>query len=249
MSRLAVGCALLLAPLAGCAGGAEDTRTLDVLAAASLTGTFETLAAEFEKEHPGVEVRLSFGSSATLAQQVLEGAPADVLATADLVTMETAADGGGVRDPRVFASNRMVLVTTAEKSGPVRAIGDLDDAGVTFVSCVESAPCGKVADRLLTENDVRTPPVSLEPDVRAVLTKVLSREVDAGLVYVTDAEEAADDVRAVPVPGSAEQLTSYALAVTEGADDPEAARLWTAYVLGDPGRRVLDDAGFGPADP
>jgi molybdate transport system substrate-binding protein len=252
--------ALALAVLAGCAtgcaaaggeasgdGGAGGSRTLDVLAAASLTGTFEALADEFEDAHPEVEVRLSFGSSAALAQQLLEGAPADVLATADLATMQTAEDGGAVADPTVFATNRMVLVTSADGATPIRDIGDLEDEEVTFVTCVESAPCGAVAARLLAANDVDTPPVSLEADVRAVLAKVLSREVDAGLVYVTDAESAAADARSLPVPGSAEQLTSYAVAVTTEADDREAAEQWVSLVTGDRGRQLLDDAGFGPA--
>ena len=245
LARLLAGL-LAAGLLAGCAEGRQPgTDTLDVLAAASLSGAFEEIAEQFEAEHPGVEVRLSIGSSAALARQVLEGAPADVLATADLATMEVAEGGGGVRDPASFATNRMVLV--APVAGPVEidTIEDLDRGDVTFAACAEPAPCGEVAGRLLTRNRVATPPVSLEPDVRAVLARVLGGEVDAGLVYATDAEEADGEVVTVAVPGSASELNTCALAVTEEADDAALARDWVALVTSARGQRSLREAGFG----
>jgi molybdate transport system substrate-binding protein len=241
----AVGLAAALLVLPGCGSDPSRPTTLDVLAAASLTGAFEELAEELEADHPDIDVRLSFGSSAALAQQVLEGAPADVLATADLATMATAVEGDGAADPVAFATNRMVLVTPRGDDGPVDGFEDLDDPATTFAACVESAPCGAVAARLLEENQVERRPVSLEADVKAVLTKVLGGEVDAGLVYETDALAAGDRVRSVPVPGSGAVLTTCTVAVTSRADDPEAAQQFVALVTGDRGRQVLTRAGFG----
>lgn len=229
--------------LAGCggSGGVQDAeRTLDVLAAASLTDPFEELAATFEDRHPGVDVRLSFGSSATLAQQVVEGAPADVLATADEETMARAGDA--VTDPTVFATNEIVLA--AGDPERVRSVADLEDEGVTYVACVETAPCGKVAAELRRAHGLSRDPVSLESDVRAVLAKVVAGEVDAGFVYVTDAR-AAEAVTAVPVPGSAGAATSYAVAAVAAADDAALAEEWVELVAGTDGRTVLEDAGFG----
>ena len=248
MTGRSAGLLVVLPLLAGCGGseGAATTNTLDVLAASSLAGTFQQLAERFEADHPGVDVRLSTASSAALAQQVLEGAPADVLATADLATMQTAEEGGGVEESAVFATNRMILVAPAD--GPaVGGVEDLDAGELAFVTCVESAPCGEVAGRLLAQNKVASRPVSLEADVKAVMAKVLGGEVDAGFVYATDAAEAGDRVVSVAVPGSAAALNTYAIAVTDQADDAGLAREWVDLVTGAPGRRVLRAAGFGAA--
>ncbi len=240
----------VLAPLllASCgSAGSEERTTLDVLAAASLTGVFERLEAEFEETHPGVDVRISLGSSATLAQQVLAGAPADVLATADERTMRVAVDGGGVTSPERFATNEMVLVTTTANPAGIRAVEDLQDA--RYVVCVETAPCGAVAATLLELNGVTHPPRSFQSDVKAVEQLVLAEEVDAGLVYASDAAAQPDRLRALPVPGSAEHRNAYLAAVTEESDDPGLAAEWIDLLTGDRGRQVLRDEGFRSAAP
>lgn len=236
----AVGLVLLAAT--GC-GASEDRRTLDVLAAASLTDVFQSLAEEYERQHPDVTVRLVFDSSATLATQVQEGAPADVLATADLDTMDSVVDSGDVDEPAVFATNRMVLVTPAGDQVRIDDLTALER--VDFVTCVETAPCGRLAAALLELNGVDAEPVSLEVDVRSVLSKVVAGEADAGLVYATDARSAGDDVRVVDVPGAAERPNPYSVAVTADADDPGLAQEWVDLVLSEEGQQVLRRAGFG----
>ena len=115
-ARVVVVAGLLLA--AGCGGDDADAdggATLTVLAASSLTDVFTALERVFESEHADVDVELSFDSSSTLAEQVVQGAPGDVLATADEDTMQVVVDGGlTVGDPVVFARNRLVLVTPAD---------------------------------------------------------------------------------------------------------------------------------------
>ena len=170
-----------------------------MLAAASLTETFTELAERFEEDHPGVTVKLAFDSSATLAQQAVDGAPADVLATADAATMDTAGDVLA-DEPRIFATNTMVLVTPPDNPAGIARFADLDSGDVTFVACVETAPCGKVAAALLEDNAVAAEPASLEVDVKSVLAKVTSDEADAGFVYATDAVAAGDTVRSLDVP-------------------------------------------------
>lgn len=248
--RVAVAVTLLLGAASGCAQetGADRGQTLTVLAASSLTGVFEQLAGDFEEANAGVSVKLSFGSSATLAQQVVEGAPGDVLATADLTTMQTAQDAAGVDPPSTFATNRMVLVTPADEPAGVRTLQDLSDSGVVFLTCVESAPCGAVADALLKRNRVDAVPASREADVKAVLTKVVAGEADAGLVYATDAREAGDQVQVRPVPHSREVPNSYAIAVTSQARDADLAQAWVDLVTGERGRSRLAAAGFGTPD-
>src|SRR5690606_9716930 len=140
-------------------------------------------------------VRLVLGSSTMLAQQAVDGAPGDVLATADEASMRLAEDGNALRDaPVAFASNALVLVVPAGNPAGGEAIADLDDADVDYVACAAPAPCGDLAADLLTSSGVTRPPASEEVDVRAVLARVASGEADAGLVYATDAASAGDEV-------------------------------------------------------
>ncbi|MCW2792730.1 MAG: modA [Nocardioides sp.] len=236
----------LLLPLAACGGDDESSqdRTITVLAAASLTGTFTDLADRFERDHPGVTVKLAFDSSATLAQQAVDGAPADVLATADTATMdsaEPALDG----DPEVFATNTMVLVTPADNPAGISGFDDLDRGDVTYVACVDTAPCGKVAAALFADNDLTTHPASLEVDVKAVLAKVTSDEADAGFVYATDAVAAGGDVETLEIPHAADEITPYPIATLAQSEDGALAQEFVDLVTGTTGQQVLADAGFG----
>ena len=241
---------LLLLAVAGCGGTtltSESGSTLTVLAAASLTETFTELEGIYEKDHPGVDVRLAFDSSATLAGQVVEGAPADVLATADPRTMATvtAADATAA-EPALFATNTMVLVVPAGNRAGIKTFADLDQDGVSYLTCAESAPCGAVAGSLLDLNQIGSPPKSFEIDVKAVLTKVELDEADAGLVYATDAASAGDTVETIAIPGSAEAVNSYLVAPLRRSEHLGAARDWVELMLSEKGQRVLRQAGFGP---
>lgn len=245
MTRFATLCLmLLLAPLAACSG--EDETTITVLAAASLTDTFEELAERFEKQHPGVDVRLAFDSSATLAQQAVEGAPADVLATADELAMLTAAPAVS-GEPEPFAGNALVLITPAGNPAAITGIEDLDRDDVTWVACVETAPCGRLARTMLDLNRIESAPASLEVDVKAVLAKVTSDEADAGLVYESDVVAAGDAVQRFVIPKTMRHWTTYPIATLQQSDHPTLARAFVDLVLSPEGQGVLDRAGFGQA--
>lgn len=249
--RYAAAAALLLtlgAATAGCGGGGGggDDGSLTVLAAASLSGTFTELEQAFHEEHPGVDVRLSFDSSATLAGQVAEGAPADVLATADEVTMESAVAAGAIEGrPTAFASNRLVLVVPDDNPAGIHSVSDLESKDVDYVVCVPSAPCGHIAAAALDEAGIDAPAASEEADVKAVLSKVTLDEADAGLVYATDAIDAGSSVRTVEISSSPATTTRYFVAAVRDAADPALARDWVDLVMSKRGQRVLGDAGFG----
>lgn len=241
-AALAVGLALAAT---GCGGTGGSGTTLTVLAASSLTGTFTDLAAEFEGEHPGVHVKLVFDSSATLAQRAIDGAPGDVLATADERTMAAARDADGVRgDPQVFASNVLALAVPRDNPARITAVDDLDQPGVDYLTCVRTAPCGAAAADLLRRVHVSREPASEEVDVKSVLAKVAAGEADAGLVYRTDVTASGGEVRAIAVPGAEEDPNTYWIAPTADADD-DLADEWVRFVLGSAGRAVLRAAGFG----
>ncbi|MGZ4438412.1 MAG: molybdate ABC transporter substrate-binding protein [Nocardioides sp.] len=252
-NRLAVAL-LALVPVLGTAacsgsggsGARDETGTLTVLAASSLTGTFTELKKEFETEHPGATVKLAFDSSATLAEQVSQGAPADVLATADQKTMQTVVDAGGTTGtPQVFATNRLTMVVPKANPATLSSFADLAKPGVRYVVCVPTAPCGALAQTQLRANGITAKPSSEEVDVKAVLSKVELGEADAGLVYVTDAVAAGDKVRRIDVPTSGDTLNRYPIAALSGAKEPTLAKEWVDLVLSEQGRQVLRTAGFG----
>ena len=239
---LAVG-----ATVAGCGGaGDEGGDSLTVLAASSLSGSFADLEQLFHEDHPGVDVRLSFDSSATLAGQVVEGAPADVLATADEQTMESAVAAGATDGrPTAFASNHLVLVVPDDNPAAIHSVSDLDGEGVDYVVCVPSAPCGNIAAAALHEAGIDAPAASEEADVKAVLSKVMLGEADAGLVYTTDALAAGSSVRAFEVSSSPATTTRYFIAPLRDAADAGLAQDWVDLVMSRRGQKVLSDAGFG----
>jgi molybdate transport system substrate-binding protein len=231
-----------VAPLTACGGG--NDKTITVLAASSLTGTFTDLAALFEKDHSGVKVKLAFDSSATLAQQAAGGAPADVLATADTTTMDSAKSALS-STPQVFATNVMVVVTPPDNPAGVTKFADLSSGKVKYVVCVDTAPCGKVAATLLEQDHITAEPVSTEVDVKSVLARVTEGEADAGIVYTTDAVAAGDSVKEVAIPGASHQTTTYPIATLEQSKQSDLAAQFLDLVMSSQGQQVLHDAGFG----
>jgi molybdate transport system substrate-binding protein len=260
---LAVVTALLLAGCGSGAGGSGGSRTsggaasgsgsaahgsgtLTVLGAASLTEAFTTLAHDFQAAHPGTHVKLAFDSSATLAEQVNQGAPADVLATADTATMQTVADAGNTAGkPRLFATNHLELVVPRNNPAHITRFADLNRPTVKYVVCVDTAPCGKLAKVVLANDKISHKPASEEVDVKAVESKVALNEADAGIVYATDVVAAGNKVKAIDIPTSHQNLNSYPIAALKNAGQPGLARDWVRLVLSAKGRKVLARDGFG----
>lgn len=246
----AAAVSLLLA--AGCsdddpaASGGSDTLT--ILAASSLTDAFTDLTEVYEQEHEGVEVRLTYDSSSTLAEQVIQGAPADILATADEGTMQGVADEGlTASDPVVFARNLLILVTPADNPADIASIEDLNNPDVDYAVCVPDAPCGIASEKVLNIVNVTSEPVTEEANVRDTLTKVSAGEVDAGLVYVSDAQAAGDDVQTIEVPEASQAINADVIAPLDDAADDELAQDWVDLVTSDEGQQALEGYGFLPA--
>lgn len=225
-------------------GGGQSE--LVVLAASSLTDAFGRLEHTYEADHPDVEVQLSFDASSTLAEQVVSGAPGDVLATADERTMQTVVDEGLAGVPLAFAQNSLIQVTPPDNPAGVQELADLDSGEVEFAVCVPDAPCGAATERLFELVDVSADPVTEEANVRDVLTRVTEGEVDAGLVYVSDAQAASEDVHAIEIPQADQALNSDVIAPLSEASDPGAAQAWVDLVTSDKGQQVLTDLGFLP---
>lgn len=240
---LAAAAALALTSLAACTDdGAEagSGGTVTVFAAASLTEAFTEIGERFEAGHEGVTVEFNFAGSSDLAAQITEGAPADVFASADESNMDKVVEAGAAADPETFALNQLVIAVPAGNPDGVAGIADL--AGLDFAACAEEVPCGAAAQTALEGTGLA--PVTYEADVKSTLQKLGLGEVDAALVYRTDAIAAQDEVDAVEFPESAAAVNTYPIAALTGAPNPDLAAEFAAYVLADDAQSVLQTAGF-----
>ena len=243
----------LATALAGCGqsgntsagAGGRPGGTIRVFAAASLTGSFGTLAKDFEHQHPGTRVQLSFGASSDLATQIDNGAPADVFASASPVNMQQVVKAGYADHPRAFASNTMEIAVPPGDPAGVHRLADLARPGVKVALCQPQVPCGAVARQVLHNAGLTVHPVTEEVDVKSVLTKVMIGEVDAGVVYVTDVRAAGHQVTGIRIPRGVNASTSYPVTVVRGSGNLATARAFERLVLSASGQRVLAKAGFG----
>lgn len=226
-------------------GGSASTKeggTVTVLAAASLTEALTTLGEQYEKDHPGVKVELSFGSSTTLATQIAEGAPADVAAFAgtkalDLVPPDALAAGG----QETIAKNSMEIATPTDNPGQVSSLADLAKKDLDVVLCADTVPCGSAADEVLKKAGITANVVSRELDVKATLSKVELGEADAAVVYHSDVVTAGDRVAGVEIPDAENTTLEYPIIWLN--QDTHAVG-FAQFVASDAGEKVLVDAGF-----
>ncbi|MCH5641046.1 molybdate ABC transporter substrate-binding protein [Gordonia sp. ABSL49_1] len=246
----ALSVAGLLLAVAGCSSDDDSSTpasatptTLNVSAAASLKKTFTAIADEFQKQHAGVTVKLSFDGSSTLVNQIKQGAPADVFASADEKNMDKLGDQAV--DPKIFATNTLVIVTAPGNPKGINSFADLNKPGVTTVVCQSAQPCGNATDTVEKNTGVTVNAASEEQSVTAVLTKVTTGQADAGVVYVTDAKAAGDKVATVTDPAFAAVVNKYPIATVQGAPGDALGKEFIELVLGPQGQQILADAGFG----
>lgn len=221
------------------------TGTVTVFAASSLKETFTSIAKRFEAAHPGTTVVLSFAASSALATQITSGAPADVFASASAKDMATLTSAGAATAPTTFATNSLTVVVPSANPAQIASLADLARGGVKVAQCQAAVPCGVLAAKVLATAGLTVTPATLEPDVKSVLTKVRLGEVDAGLVYATDAVAAAGSVTAVPIPAGVNATTAYPIAALSHAANPAGARAFVDAVVSAEGLAVLKAAGFG----
>jgi molybdate transport system substrate-binding protein len=229
---------LLLLPLAACAGG-EDEGPLTVYAASSLTEVFQEL---------DPEARYNFAGSDELATQIREGGEADVYAAASPRYPGELREEGLVDPPRVFATNRLVLIVPKQNSRNMTAVQDLRGGSPKLVVGAEGVPVGDYTREVLGRmglSSILKSVVSEEENTKGVLGKVALGEADAGFVYATDAIAADDDVMTIPIPASVQADVRYPVAVVQGSDQRAEAEQFVELLFSPEGRRALERAGFG----
>lgn len=263
--RAAFLAATLLFALAGCGGDAttagENEGALTVFAAASLTDAFEEMGEMFEEENPGSEVSFNFASSSTLATQAIQGAPADVFASADEAQMENVADENLLAgEPEIFAENREVVVVPEGNPAGVEEFGDLAQPGIRLVLALEEVPAAEYAEEILSnaaedpeeygpefEEAVLGNIVSREEDVRASVNRVVIGDADATFAYASDVTpDIRSSVEVVEVPENLQVVPRYPIAALEGSENTELAEAWVELVLSESGQRTLEEWGFEP---
>jgi len=231
----------------GGSGGAEAELT--VSAASSLTEAFGKIGNAFEAANPGTTVTFNFGPSDGLAGQINEGAPVDVFASASPTWMDSVQDDGpGVTDRADFAQNRLAIIVPADNPAGIENLDDLTEDGVQLVIAAEGVPAGDYAREIFQNAGISKAAlanvVSNEEDVKAVITKVMSGEADAGIGYVTDVTpDVSDEVTLIPIPDEVNVIATYPIAVVNGSQEADLAKGFVEYVLGD-GQQTLAEYGF-----
>ncbi|MFI6103268.1 molybdate ABC transporter substrate-binding protein [Streptomyces sp. NPDC051310] len=249
--------AALIVPLTACgndgspeAGGSGKATgpagttpaRLTVLAAASLTDVFKAAGAAYEKANPGTRITFSFAGSQELVAQVKQGAPADALVTADTRSMDSVRADTGT--PAVIARNRLVIATVEGNPHRIDELKDLGDPMLKVVLAAPEVPAGKYSRKILDAQRITVRPVSQEPSVRAVLSKVELGEADAGLVYRTDADSAPGKVDAVDIPDAQNAIARYPAATLKQSRNAGAAAAFVAWLSSPGAQKILRDAGF-----
>lgn len=260
---------VLLLSLVACSGQdsgqtnntASTSGRLVIFAAASLTEAFTELAQTFKLDHPGVEIILNFAGSQQLAQQLAQGAPADIFASANERQMEAVITAGRV-DPnseQIFSTNGLVIIYPASNPGNLQSIDDLAKPDLRIILAAPEVPVGQYAQEFLDKAaadpaygqtfvvGVDDNVVSYEENVRAVLSKVVLGEADAGIVYQSDlSAESADSLGRLPIPDPLNAIASYPIAPITNSSQPELAAKFLDFVLSPAGQAILADFGFSP---
>lgn len=240
-SILICGITLLSTFVVSCSDSPAE-RSLTVFAAASLNEVFVDIADDFEAAHEGVEVKFSFAGSSDLVSQLEAGAPAEVFASANETQMQRAIELDVVRGGSIlFASNTLALVTPSENPAGITSLEDA--AGASLVVCAAQVPCGSATEEMAGAAGIELKPVSEENSVTDVLGKITSGQADAGIVYVTDAIRAGDDVTVIAIPEAASVVNQYPIAAVNAED--RLAQDFVDLVMSPASQERLRLAGFG----
>ena len=219
--------------------------TVVVDAAASLTESFQAIADAFSQEHPKVTVTFNFGGSSGLATQIVQGAPVDVFAAASGATMKTVTDAALTDgDPTVFVTNTLEIAVPADNPAKITGLADFANPDLAIAVCAVEVPCGAAAKTVFDGAGITPSVDTYEQDVKSVLAKVETDEVDAGLVYITDVLAAGDKVKGIEFPEASTAVGKYPIALLSVSANKDAAQAFIDYVLSAQGIKILTDAGF-----
>jgi molybdate transport system substrate-binding protein len=240
---IAVGVAAVLSATA-CGSSPDPTTSITVYAASSLIKSFTAIGKDFEAANPGYSVEFVFASSSELSSALAAGAEADVYASGDRANMAVATEAGVVSGrPVPFASNRLVVVTPAGNPRHLMSFADLAQPNLRVTVCGARGACGSATQQVESRTGIQLHSVSDDTTPTRVLKDVTSGNADAGVVFMTDALTAGDNVSWFALPGDADAVTSW-ITVLKGTDQDREAAQFIEEVTGAKGQRILADDGF-----
>jgi molybdate transport system substrate-binding protein len=240
---IAVGAIAMLSATA-CAAQSEPTTSITVYAASSMIKSFTAIGKQFEAANPRYAVQFVFASSSELSTSLADGAQADVFASGDRANMDVvSAAGAAAGTPVPFAANRLVVVTAAGNPQHLTSLTDLARPGVRVAVCAAQSACGSATQLVEDRNRVHLSAVTPEATPTRVIKAVTGGDVDAGVVFTTDAQAAGDDVSWFPLPGDADVVTSW-ITVVKGSDRQREAAQFVDEVTGADGMRIMAEDGF-----
>jgi len=224
---------------------------LTVSAAASLTQAFQEIGAQFETQNPGTKIKFNFGASGALMQQIANGAPVDVFASADTDTMNKAVAKGVVAaaDVKVFTTNKLVLIVPIQSKANLQQLADLKKPDIKrfAMGTPASVPAGHYAQGSLEKAglwvDLKDKIINTT-NVRQALDYVARDEVDAGFVYASDAQLMQDKVK-VAFQVATTSPIQYPIAKVSSGSQADAANKFIAFVLSGSAQSLLKKYGFG----
>ena len=268
MKKALISLVLLVCFSSGCISGYGNNESTDqtqkqaitVLAAASLTESFTEIGKKFEQENPEIQVIFNFAGSQTLFQQLEQGIPADIFASANQKYMSDAIVSGFVESPesKIFAKNALIVIYPKSNPGNIQLLPDLSKAGLKIVIAAEQVPVGKYTLEFLEktgDTSSNLPAdfkvgfmknvVSYENTVKSVVSKVMLGEADAGVVYLTDVTgDARNELEVIKIPTELNVIATYPIAVLKSSQNTALAQAFVEYIMSEDGQGILQNYGF-----
>jgi molybdate transport system substrate-binding protein len=234
-------------PTSTAAAASKLTGPLNVFAAASLTEAFNDEKAALKTQDPNLNLDYNFAGSQALVTQIMQGAGADVFASADTKNMDKLVKAGLVESPETFAHNKLEIAVAPGNPKHITSLADLEKPGVTLVLEDPSVPAGNYARQAFTKAGLPAPkPASNELDVKSTLEKLTSGEADAVIVYVSDVKSAGNKVQGVPIPDNQNVTATYPIAVLKASKNQAAAEAFINEIVSGGGQQALQARGFLP---
>jgi molybdate transport system substrate-binding protein len=224
--------------------GPAFTGSLNVSAAASLTGAFNAAKTMLVSQNPGFSLTYNFAGSNTLVAQIQQGAPADVFASADQTNMNKLVTAGLVDAPVTFAKNKLEIAVAPGNPKHITSLQDLAKSGVAVVICAPGVPAGDYTRQVETQLGIKITPKSLAPDVKTAITSVTSGEADATVVYTTDVRAAGSTVTGVAIPDNIQPTITYPIAVVKATHNQSAAHAFVQSAVSGVVQQELIAMGF-----
>ena len=217
--------------------------TLVVLAASSLTNVALDLERAFKRIYPQADLIFSFGGSGTLAQQAINGVPADLFLSAGPAPMKLVAEKNALAGfARDFATNSLVIAVPKENPLKISSLSDFSRSKIAI--CAPEVPCGVLAQNVARAARITLKPVTLELNVKSLEAKILLGEVDAGLIYRTDVLSSSK-LLAIEIPEAMNLKTIYSIAPLPSKKSNVNTRdAFIDFLLSSKGKSLLSKAGF-----